>query len=341
MGEGHLMSIEKLEDGRWFVDVEPIKGKRFRRKFKTKAEALRFESVCRSKTITEDDWSPKKKDSRKLSVIINTWFDLHGTNLRAGKSRLAKLTALAKQLGDPIALKLEPQVFSHYRRARMEAGISQKTMNNELGYLKGVYNELKALDVIDYENPVRSVKPLSIRERELSFLSQAQISELLDSIRSDSINPHLEPIVLICLATGARWSEAHSIKPSSVQKNIITFSATKNGKVRAVPVAESLVTYLKAHWARFGSFSCSLSSFRRALVRTSIRLPKGQAAHALRHTFASHFVMNGGNILTLQKILGHSTVVMTMRYAHLSPDHLQDAIKLNPLKSFDISSTLS
>lgn len=335
------MSIEKLEDGKWFVDVEPVKGKRFRRKFKTKAEALRFESVCRSKTIIEVDWSPKKKDSRKLSEIINTWFDVHGNNLRDGSKRLAKLLALAKQLGDPVAVKLEPQAYSQYRRARLEAGLSQKTMNNELGYLKGVYNELKALEVIAYENPIKSVKPLSIRERELSFLSLAQIDELLESIRSGSVNPHLEPIVLICLATGARWSEAQSVKPSSVQKNVITFSTTKNGKVRAVPVSDSLVKFLKAHWATHGAFTDSLSSFRRALVRTSIQLPKGQAAHALRHTFASHFVMNGGNILTLQKILGHSTVVMTMRYAHLSPDHLQDAIKLNPLSDFDTLSTLN
>lgn len=335
------MSIEKLEDGRWFVDVEPIKGKRFRRKFKTKAEALRFESVCRSKTIVEVDWAPKKKDSRKLSEIINLWFDVHGNNLRDGSKRLAKLLALAKQLGDPVAVKLEPQAYSQYRRTRLDAGLSQKTMNNELGYLKGVYNELKALEVIAYDNPIKSVKPLSIRERELSFLSSAQIDELLESIRSGSVNPHLEPIVLICLATGARWSEAQSVKPSSIQKNVITFATTKNGKVRAVPVSDSLVKFLRAHWAKHGAFTHSLSSFRRALVRTSIRLPKGQAAHALRHTFASHFVMNGGNILTLQKILGHSSVVMTMRYAHLSPDHLQDAIKLNPLGEFDTFSTLN
>ncbi|SEG74700.1 Phage integrase family protein [Halopseudomonas aestusnigri] len=50
----------------------------------------------------------------------------------------------------------------------------------------------------------------------------------------------------------------------------------------------------------------------------------------LRHTFASHFMQNGGNILTLQKILGHSTVVVTMRYAHLAPEHLQDAVRLGP-----------
>lgn len=53
--------------------------------------------------------------------------------------------------------------------------------------------------------------------------------------------------------------------------------------------------------------------------------------HALRHTFASHFMMAGGNILTLQKILGHQSLTMTMRYAHLAPEHLQEAKALNPL----------
>ncbi|MBK1752631.1 MAG: tyrosine-type recombinase/integrase, partial [Escherichia coli] len=51
-----------------------------------------------------------------------------------------------------------------------------------------------------------------------------------------------------------------------------------------------------------------------------------------RHTFASHFMMNGGNILVLQKILGHADITMTMRYAHFAPSHLEDAVRLNPLK---------
>lgn len=55
----------------------------------------------------------------------------------------------------------------------------------------------------------------------------------------------------------------------------------------------------------------------------------------LRHTFASHFIQNGGNILTLQRILGHSSLAMTRRYAHLAPDHLQDAVRLGPLKGLE------
>lgn len=58
-----------------------------------------------------------------------------------------------------------------------------------------------------------------------------------------------------------------------------------------------------------------------------------QLLSALRHTFASHFMMNGGNILTLQKILGHGTVLQTMRYAHLSLDYLNEALTLNPLST--------
>ncbi len=67
MGESYLMSIEKLEDGRWFVDIEPVKGKRFRRKFKTKAEALRFEGSITAKVSTGEIWNKTPVDKRKLS----------------------------------------------------------------------------------------------------------------------------------------------------------------------------------------------------------------------------------------------------------------------------------
>uniref|UniRef100_UPI001F207EBF tyrosine-type recombinase/integrase n=1 Tax=Pseudomonas aeruginosa TaxID=287 RepID=UPI001F207EBF len=125
--------------------------------------------------------------------------------------------------------------------------------------------------------------------------------------------------------------QAENLKPGSVRNGVVTFSGTKSGKVRAVPISQELEARLLLHWSAHGLFTGAITSFRRALDRTTIQLPKGQAAHALRHTFASHFIQNGGNILTLQKILGHSSLAMTMRYAHLAPDHLQDAIKYGPL----------
>ena len=65
--------------------------------------------------------------------------------------------------------------------------------------------------------------------------------------------------------------------------------------------------------------------------KLNIEIPSGQASHILRHTFASHFMMNGGNILVLRDVLGHADISMAMRYAHFAPDHLSEAISLNPL----------
>ncbi len=54
-------------------------------------------------------------------------------------------------------------------------------------------------------------------------------------------------------------------------------------------------------------------------------------SHVLRHTFASHFMMAGGNIIMLQRILRQSDISVTMRYAHFAPDHLEEAINRNSL----------
>ena len=327
------MAIEQLPDGRWKVDVEPIKGKRYRKTFKTKGEAQRFEATCRAKVIGNPEWSPKPSDVRRLSVLVGLWFDLHGHSLRDGLRRKAKLDAIAVRLRNPVGSRLDPQVYAVDRRKRLDSGTSAKTLNNELGYLRAVFNELRSLGQIDYLNPLELVKPLRLQERELSWLTVEQVAELLESIRSGCDNPHVEPVVLICLATGARWSEAENLKPTSLRDGVVTFSGTKSGKVRSVPISPELQAFLIEHWKRHGQCCKAITSFRRALARTTIDLPRGQASHGLRHTFASHFIQNGGNILTLQKILGHSSLAMTMRYAHLAPDHLVDAVRLGPLSN--------
>ncbi|SGY93712.1 hypothetical protein [Moritella viscosa] len=53
-------------------------------------------------------------------------------------------------------------------------------------------------------------------------------------------------------------------------------------------------------------FNSSLKAFRTAVERAGFELPKGQMSHVLQHTFASYFMMNDGNILVLQRILGHA-----------------------------------
>lgn len=110
--------------------------------------------------------------------------------------------------------------------------------------------------------------------------------------------------------------------------------------MRALPISPELSDELKAHYdpKETGNrlFSPCYSAFREGIERANIRLQEGQLTHVLRHTFASHFMMNGGNILVLQRSLGHANLTMTMRYAHLAPDHLLEVVKLNPLSALTL-----
>ena len=204
-------------------------------------------------------------------------------------------------------------------------------MNNELGYLNSLFNGLNNIGEIDYANPLEGLKMIKLDERELSWLTTEQIKTLLETMDNFSLNPHIKLITKISLATGARWGEAEGLTLDKLQDGKLTFTKTKSGKNRSIPVSPELYAEINQHLKQYGGFSNSINAFGRALRAAKIELPKGQSAHVLRHSFASHFVMNGGDILSLQKILGHSTINMTMRYAHLSPDHLATALVKNPI----------
>lgn len=116
--------------------------------------------------------------------------------------------------------------------------------------------------------------------------------------------------------------------------------STKSSKVRTVPITLAFEAELHAHLdqietgARLSAYA--YSAFQDGIERVAIELQKGQVTHVLRHTGAPHFMMNGGNIPVLQRVLGHANLTMTMRYAPPAPDHLQDVVKLNPLTTLTL-----
>lgn len=146
----------------------------------------------------------------------------------------------------------------------------------------------------------------------------------------------LAQVVKICLSTAARWREAANLTRSEVTKYRITFVRTKGKKNRSIPISKELYEEIIS-LDGFKFFTDSYFQFLAVMGRTSIVLPRGQLTHVLRHTFAAHFMMSGGNILALQKILGHHDIKMTMCYAHLAPDYLDPALKFNPLTTMSVA----
>ncbi|WP_046079111.1 phage integrase [Halomonas sp. HG01] len=326
------MSIKKVPTG-WQVDVWPEGryGKRVRKILKSKGEAKRFEDYVKGKAAMGEPYMPPKRDRRRLLDLVQYWYDMHGSTLRDNHSRLNKLRQLAGQMGNPIASSITPSHAARFRQQRLEQGLSPNTVNHDISYLRAVFNYAIRMDEWKGDNPFAKLKALRIPERAPSYLTPEQIDALFHELRQ-SRNPHVVLIASICLTTGARWSEAQTLRAEYVRQQRITFANTKNGRTRTVPVSQDLYQKLLEHGPKMGRLFAkdAYLAFTRALDRSDIELPRGQRTHVLRHTFASHFMMNGGNLLTLQKILGHQSIQMTMRYAHLSPDHLSEAVRYGP-----------
>lgn len=330
------MAITKHGTG-WKVDCWPEGryGPRIRKRgFKTKAEAKRFESYVMGKAATGEPYAPKKRDRRRLLDLIQVWYDLHGVTLKDGKRRFSQLQILAAKMGNPIASSITPVDASRFRQQRLAEGITPNTANHDQAHLRAVFNKAIKLGEWQGQNPFASVQPLRLDEKELAYLTQPQIDALLEVLEQSS-NRDVLLVTRLCLATGARWSEAQYLRVEMLRDGRVTYSGTKNRRNRTIPLPQALFDALVEHAPKFGRVfpTDAYQPFAKGIKAAGIQLPPGQCTHVLRHTFASHFMMNGGDVLTLQRILGHQTITMTMRYAHLSPDHLADAIKYAPKSS--------
>ncbi|EPS5556990.1 site-specific integrase [Enterobacter roggenkampii] len=336
------MSVRKTPSGEWLCDfrIDGANSRRIRKKFATKGEALSYEQYCLNEA-QDKPWKAEKEDRRRLNEIIELWHNLHGQALVASKSRLAKLHIVCNGLGNPVASQLTAKDWAHYRDRRLRGEIDNGyhkdpadwvakpiTVNREQQYLMAVFNELKRLGEWKLPNPLEGVRVFKEAEKEMSWLTPLQIAELFRACERYG-KENLTTIVKVCLATGARWSEAERLTRSQLSPYKLTFTKTKGKKNRTVPIPRWLYDELATRQGKM--FKPCYQEFKKMLALTDIELTEGQKTHVLRHTFASHFMMNGGNILVLQKILGHSNIRETMKYAHFAPDHLEEAAVLNPI----------
>lgn len=319
------MSIKK-DGNQYLVDIRPQGrgGKRYRRKFNTKYEASIFEKHILATTHNKD-WLEKPADRRNLSELIDLWWKYEGQSKKTAATYLRILNQIDRELGSPKAYQITHKLLADYRAEHLDTNKAMTTFNRKIMCLSNVFTVL--IDAQEYhsQHPTKGFKVKRPRAREMHFLSLEEIHFLLDKLSGDTLK-----VAKICLATGARWGEAESLKGSNVIQGRVTFVDTKNGKNRTVPISPELHAEITTG-RNVRLFSDCYQDFYSIQKSCDFGLPKGQASHVLRHTFASHFMMNGGNILALQKILGHATIQQTMTYAHFAPDYLQDAVRFNPL----------
>lgn len=336
------MAINKVKTG-WQAEFKAggRKGKKVKKTFKNKRDAQAFELEEKAKAL-HGDYQKPQKNKRKLLDLVEDWFTLHGSTLKDGAKRKTKLIATCAALGNPLADKFTAEDWLIYRNARLQEKTRSGTLltanaiNHEQRHLSAVYGQLIKLRNWKLENPLQGIQQIKEDEPDLIFLELSQLRHLLAACEQ-SRNPDLLVKVKLCLATGARWGEAEKLTAMQVKHGKAHYIKTKTSHARAVPITASLESELLAGRPRSGPlFKTSASAaFKGAIEAAGIVLPKGQLTHVLRHTFASHYMINDGNILKLQKALGHKTLAMTMRYAKLAPRHLEETLRKNPLASLE------
>jgi integrase len=179
------------------------------------------------------------------------------------------------------------------------------------------------------ENPVLKItRPKENKSRE-RFLEKAEIAVLLNACRQ-SKSPHIFPVTLFALTTGARKGEILGLKWEDVnfKRNTATFRDTKNGETRTVHLSEQILNCLRNEQSK----RIILSEFvfpnnegnKPADIRTGWEAAvkksglKNICFHSLRHTCASHLAMSGVSTLEIGAVLGHKSISMVKRYSHLS-----------------------
>jgi integrase len=177
--------------------------------------------------------------------------------------------------------------------------------------------------------------PIIRMEREpegrLRWLTPEEATRLLDASRQ-SRNADLIDLVELALFTGMRRGELLELNWERVDRarGVVLLEVTKSGRRREVPLNSRADTVL----ARRGSHAHGLvfssrnwNAYRHAFEGAATRAKLTDFRfHDLRHTFASWTVQRGATLQEVKDLLGHSTLAMVMRYAHLSPEHLRSAV---------------
>lgn len=220
----------------------------------------------------------------------------------------------------------------------MDKNYTIATCNRYLSIVKASFTKAEEWGIITEQQlkSIRRVKPLKGEISRLRFLSDEEIERLLSHCDN-----HLYPIVFTALNTGMRRGEILNLKWENVdfRTGFIYLERTKNGERREIPMNDSLKALFRQLYTQRRldtdyvfinpKTGTKLTEFKRsfatALKKAGIR---DFRFHDLRHTFASQLIMKGADLKTVQELLGHKDITMTLRYSHLSQAHKIEAIKL-------------
>ncbi len=308
--------------------------------FERKTDAKRWAQQTEAAIREGRHFKATEAKKHTLGEVVDRYLrDVLPAKPRSEKDQKRQLKWWKAQLGDFLLADVTPALIAEYRD-KLAKGVtprgtqrSPSTVNRYLAALSHALSiAVKEWGWLD-DNPIRKVrKPKEPRGR-VRFLSDDERTRLLAACKEHN-NPALYAIVVLALSTGARQGEILNLtwKDVSVSRGMIVLQETKNNERRAIPLQGHTLEIVK-----------EMRTVRR--IDTDLLFPPRQDPdkplniqniwygaitkadiqdfkfHDLRHSAASYLAMSGASLAEIADVLGHKTLQMVKRYAHLSEQH--------------------
>ena len=328
-----MMGIYKKGEN-YYIDYY-VYGKRKREKIGPSKALAEIVLKKRKVQIAEGKFLDIEKEQKiKFEDFADEYVELYlkPNNRSWRKAEAHNIKCLKSFFAGKYLHEITPLLVEQFKIQRSKE-VSPATTNRALSCLRSMFNRAIAWGKFKGVNPVKGVRFFKENNTRIRYLEKEEIIKLLKCCRG-----HLKPIVILALNTGMRKGEILNLKWRDIdfKRGIIYLLKTKNNERREIPMNETVKTALirvRKHpdspyvfCGKDGKpFSDIRTSFSNALKKVGI---KDFRFHDLRHTFASHLVMSGVDLNTVRELLGHKSIEMTLRYAHLSPDHKKRAVDI-------------
>lgn len=324
--------MAKLRRKAWQGDVSH-RGARYRQGgFLTKIEAEAWELETKSTLIRGGEVSA---DSHTAGVKTLGWLrdqaiDRYWKGTKDERNATANADDVVDLIGD-IDLKLvtTSAVDAMIRKLKGEdRKCTGATINRKLAALSRMLHLADSKGWISKKPHLERQKESLHRIRWYTAAEEACILNWFKSAQKDSMYDLVEFLV----DTGARLSEALDLSRNDVDGDWVIFLDRKNGTDSRVPLTPRARAVLQRRSkllpGPFSDIDVRSADYEWRRMRNMIGMANDKQflLHTLRHTYASRLVQRGVDLMTVSKLLGHKSMMMTMRYAHLAPNNYMAAI---------------
>ena len=238
------------------------------------------------------------------------------------------LRSFERYTGKPAESVVRTDIIRYLNHLMFERTLSKATASNVLSVLKSFYKYMTDNGYCSM-NPTRGINSIKMDKKAPVYLTIGEMRELIDT----AIDVRDRIVVRMLYATGVRVSELINIRRSDIdfdRQTVMVFG--KGAKERMVLIPSDMVNDLRHYCDCEGlGESDRLLELTPRTVQRNIKvlarragITKNVTPHKLRHSFATHMLQNGGNVVAIQKLLGHASLNTTQIYTHYNVDDLKE-----------------